>query len=121
MGSPLAASLGSFGCAWLASASFDCGWTVAGVSAAVLEFMMFMSCDNEGNGCIGTALGRTRMPLAAALLRASATARAALSSTPLPRGSASPITAAFRDLFTKLLEFPDLAAAWNACTSSGFA
>jgi hypothetical protein len=68
--------------------------------------------------------GRIKRPLAAAFFLTTAAARAALSSTPLPRGRFSSITAALRDLLTEVPELPDppaAAAAWNACIKSGWA
>ena len=81
---------------------------------------------NGGKACTGTPCGRIKSPLAAAFFLASAAARAARSSTPLPRGRASPTIAALRDLLMELLELPDpdppaAAAAWNACSRSGLA
>lgn len=55
--------------------------------------------------------GRTSSPLAAAFFLTSAAARAALSSKPLPRGWASPRTAA--------LDLSAAAASLNACIRSG--
>lgn len=86
---------------------------------------MLRSCVNGGKACTGTPCGRIKRPLATAFFLTSAAARAALSSTPLPRGRVSPIIAALRDLLTEGPELPDppplAAAAWNACIKSGWA
>lgn len=95
--------------------------TASGVAP---EFIMLRSWVRGGKAWTGTPCGRIKRPLAAAFFLTSAAARAALSSTPLPRGRVSPIMAALSDLLTDPLELPDppaTAAAWNACIKSGWA
>jgi hypothetical protein len=87
---------------------------------------MSRSCVSGGKACTGTPFGPIKRPLATSFFLTSAAARAALSSTPLPRSGRvlSPVIAALRDLLTEAPELPDpplAAAAWNACIKSGWA
>lgn len=122
-------------CSFLESTGPFEGWPLASLftplvspvstaSGVIPELIMLRSCVSGGKACTGTPCGRIKRPLATAFFLTSAAARAALSSTPLPRGRVSPIIAALRDLLAEAPELPDpplAAAAWNACIKSGWA